>query len=142
MPIHIGIQMNHDPRLSYRNAAHRGLTQPGWFTRIVAVSLGSLMLGAAVVAAVMFSLIVLPVILLVGAVGVGYLWFKTRPLRRQLNEQMQAIRAEFDRQAAGAGRDGGSDRSGSGATAGAGSRSARTGDVLDGDYIQEARHDK
>jgi hypothetical protein len=51
----------------------------GWFGRLLAVGLGAIVL----VTAAMLSLIVLAVLFGVGLIVVGYLWWKTRELRRQ-----------------------------------------------------------
>jgi hypothetical protein len=51
----------------------------GWFGRLLAVGLGAIVL----VAAAMLSIIVLAVLFGVGTIVVGYLWWKTRELRRQ-----------------------------------------------------------
>ena len=37
----------------------------------------------------MFSLLILAAVAVVGLLGYGYLWWKTRALRRQINERMQ-----------------------------------------------------
>ncbi len=111
--------MNQDPRLSYRSSSSNPLTPPSAFTRVVAFSLGALVIGTAMAAALMFSLILLPVILLVGTAGVGYVWFKSRHVRRQLSAQMQAMRESLARQSGGPG-------------------ATRPDNVIDGDFIQEA----
>lgn len=112
--------MNQDPRLSYRSSSGSPLTPPSAFTRVVAFSLGALVIGTAMAAALMFSLILLPVILLVGTAGVGYVWFKSRHVRRQLSAQMQAMRESLARQQTG------------------GPGASRPDNVIDGDFIQEA----
>jgi Flp pilus assembly protein TadB len=52
---------------------------PGWFGRLLTVGLGAIVL----VTAAMLSLILLAVLFAVGMIVVGYLWWKTRELRRQ-----------------------------------------------------------
>jgi hypothetical protein len=51
----------------------------GWFGRLLAVGLGAIVL----VTAAMLSIIVLAVLFGLGLIVVGYLWWKTRELRRQ-----------------------------------------------------------
>ncbi|MFK7965855.1 MAG: hypothetical protein AB8C46_17975 [Burkholderiaceae bacterium] len=113
-----------------------GLPQTGFFGRFVALTAAGLLIGGALVAAITFSLILLPIVLTVGAIGFGYLWFKTRGVRKQLKEQMQAMQAELARQQG---------QMGSGASAGpggasrpSGRQSSAEGEVIDGDFIKEA----
>jgi len=54
----------------------------GWFSRLLAVVVGTIML----VAAALVSVVLLAVLFGVGAVVFGYLWWKTRALRRQARE--------------------------------------------------------
>lgn len=61
------------------HAAGRG---SGWFGRIVA----TLITGAVVVVAIMFSLAVLAIAAVAGAVFLGWLWWKTRQVRRQMRD--------------------------------------------------------
>ena len=60
----------------------------------------TVILGAvAIVGAVLFSVVILAVALVVGAVLVGYFWWRTRHVRRQLREQIlgkAAGRCEID----------------------------------------------
>ena len=51
----------------------------GWFGRLLAAVLSVIVL----VAAAMLSVVVLAVLFGVGTIAVGYLWWKTRALRRQ-----------------------------------------------------------
>jgi hypothetical protein len=51
----------------------------GWFSRLLAVVLGAIML----VAAALVSVVLLAVLFGVGAIVAGYLWWKLRALRRQ-----------------------------------------------------------
>jgi membrane protein implicated in regulation of membrane protease activity len=51
----------------------------GWFSRLLAVVVGAIML----VAAALVSVVLLAVLFAVGAIVVGVLWWKTRALRRQ-----------------------------------------------------------
>ena len=50
----------------------------------------------------MFSLLLIAIVATAGLLGYGYLWWKTRALRRQINEQMQQQRqAKTDSDGAG-----------------------------------------
>ena len=51
----------------------------GWFGRLLAVVMGAIVF----VAAAMMSVVLLAVLFAVGAIAVGYLWWKTRALRKQ-----------------------------------------------------------
>jgi membrane protein implicated in regulation of membrane protease activity len=51
----------------------------GWFSRLLAVVLGAIML----VAAALVSVVLLAVLFGLGAIVAGYLWWKLRALRRQ-----------------------------------------------------------
>jgi membrane protein implicated in regulation of membrane protease activity len=51
----------------------------GWFGRLLAVFLGAIVL----VAAAIMSVVLLAVLFAVGTIVVGYLWWKTRALRKQ-----------------------------------------------------------
>jgi len=127
--------MNDPPsiRITTRSAAC-GLPQTVFFGRFVALTAAGLLIGGALVAAVTFSLILLPIVLTVGAIGFGYLWFKTRGVRKQLKEQMHAMQAELARQQA---QMGGGAAAGPGAGA-RGRQQTREGEVIDGDFIKEA----
>jgi len=130
--------MNQRPRIRITTTgATGGLPQTGFFGRFVAITAAGLLIGGALVAAVTFSLILLPIVLTVGAIGFGYLWFKTRGVRKQLKEQMKTMQAELARQQA---------QMGGGASVGpgAGPRSpgrpnSAEGEVIDGDFIKETR---
>jgi hypothetical protein len=52
---------------------------PGWFGRLLTVALGAIVL----VTAAMLSVVLLAVLFGVGTIAIGYLWWKTRELRRQ-----------------------------------------------------------
>lgn len=77
----------------------QGGPRPGAFvTRITGVAgaiVGLLILSALLAFGFMVSLVVIPVILVVGAIVAGYLWFKTRGIRKELKEQMQAYREQM-----------------------------------------------
>jgi len=45
----------------------------------------------------MFSVIALAVVAVLGMIGLGYFWWKTRALRRAIREQMAATRSEQGR---------------------------------------------
>jgi hypothetical protein len=51
----------------------------GWFGRSLAVVLSAIVLAATA----MLSVALLAVLFAVGTIVIGYLWWKTRPLRRQ-----------------------------------------------------------
>ncbi|SAL21490.1 hypothetical protein AWB73_01414 [Caballeronia turbans] len=63
-------------RVAYKNETQAG--GPGWLGRSLAVVLSVIVL----VAAAMLSLILLAILFGVGTIVVGYLWWKTRALRR------------------------------------------------------------
>ena len=67
-------------RMTYEKGIRIG--GPGWFSRLLAVVVGAIML----VAAALVSVVLLAVLFGVGAVVFGYLWWKTRALRRQARE--------------------------------------------------------
>lgn len=107
---------------------------PGFLSRFLGVTIAAVLVGGAIVSAVAFSLIVLPVVLFVGAIAMGYVWWRTRGVRRQLREQMSAMEAELARQNGNMGA-GGPARGGPGAR--------RGGVIIEGDeFIHEARPDQ
>ncbi|MGA7817731.1 hypothetical protein [Caballeronia sp.] len=64
-------------RVAYEKAITTGSF--GWFGRLLAVVLGAIVLAAAAV----LSVVLLAALFAVGTIVVGYLWWKTRALRRQ-----------------------------------------------------------
>jgi Flp pilus assembly protein TadB len=64
-------------RVTYERAIRIGGS--GWFGRLLAVVLSAIVL----VAVAMLSVVLLAVLFAVGTIVVGYLWWKTRALRRQ-----------------------------------------------------------
>ncbi len=57
--------------------------------------IGLIVTAALIVLGLMFSVVLLAVIALVGVIGGGYLWWKTRALRRQMRQmQLQRMDAE------------------------------------------------
>jgi hypothetical protein len=64
-------------RVTYEKEAHVGGS--GWFGRSLAAVLSVIVL----VAAAMLSVVLLAVLFGIGTIVVGYLWWKTRALRRQ-----------------------------------------------------------
>ncbi len=118
--------MNEPPRIRITRSSQ--MPQTSFIGKFLTLTAAGLLVGGALIAAITFSLILLPVVLLIGAIGFGYLWFKTRGVRRQFKEQVNAMQAEMARQ---------------GATA-SGSQSFSTrsrageGEVIDGDFIHEA----
>lgn len=69
-------------RLSGSGANFR-LHATGWVGRVLTFAAGAVLL----VAAFMVSLLVFAVVLTVGLLAWGYLWWKTRELRRQMRER-------------------------------------------------------
>jgi predicted lipid-binding transport protein (Tim44 family) len=110
-----------------------------WIGRVLGIVVGTaIAIGALFVSVVAFS-----VVLVVGVVVGGWLWWRTREVRRRFREEVARMQQALD----GAGSAPGS-RSGMGgaeprgtdpfgARAGRG-RPAGSGDVLDGDFIREA----
>jgi Flp pilus assembly protein TadB len=72
----------------------------GGLVRGVAAALVAVVLA---VTAVVFSVVVLAVVATLGLCIGGWLWWKTRALRRQLREQQAAMEAQLRSAAAGAG---------------------------------------
>jgi membrane protein implicated in regulation of membrane protease activity len=64
-------------RVAYEKGIRIGAS--GWFGRLLAVVVGSVFL----VVAAMLSVVLLAVLFAVGVIVVGYLWWKTRALRKQ-----------------------------------------------------------
>lgn len=95
----------------------RSLVPGGLLGRALAIAAAGLFL----VAGLFISAVVFSVMLVAGLIGGGWLWWKSRHLRRDLREriaQMQATHAERRPPA--------------------GQAPGRSGDVLEGDFIQEA----
>lgn len=67
-------------RVTYEDGVPAGGS--GWFGRVTATIVSVIVL----VAAAMLSLVLLAVLFGVGAIVVGYLWWKTRALRRQARD--------------------------------------------------------
>jgi hypothetical protein len=63
--------------------------QPTLLGKIAAVAAGVAVLGVAF----LFSVVLLTVLLAVGIVGGGYIWWRTRALRKQLRERAAAMQA-------------------------------------------------
>jgi len=59
---------------------------PGLLSRIVGIALGTVVIAASL----LVSVVVFAVLIVVALIGGGYLWWRTRDLRRQVREQMQA----------------------------------------------------
>ncbi len=68
-------------RIIVRDANYE-VQPPGLLAKVVAVVLGL----AALVVAFMVSVVALAIVSVVIVIGVGYLWWKTRDLRRHLRE--------------------------------------------------------
>lgn len=118
--------------------------ESGPIAKFVAVTLGV----AALVAGLFLSVFVFAGLLVVGVVAGGWIWWRTRGLRRQLKdtlktaeERLAAARAEAERRTAGAGSGpAGPGSADPNARAAAGARpteSSRGGTIIDGDYIRE-----
>jgi hypothetical protein len=93
-------------RISY-TGRHTGMPS-SWFGKAVMISAAMLFMGIAL----LFSIVIVAALLAVGVVFAGYLWWRTRALRRQLREQLAAMQARAAAasaaQAAGSARDAGS----------------------------------
>jgi uncharacterized membrane protein len=98
-------------------------------TGVVGAIVGLLVLATILVFGFMVSLVVIPVILIVAAGALGYFWFKTRDIRKELQQQMQAYREQMPGQRAEDPRADGTGRN--------------QGTVIEGDeYIHESRTDR
>ena len=75
-------------RIRYRTS-NTAVPASGWFGKMLAVVLA----GVALTAALVFSIIFFAILAAVALIGGGYLWWKTRALRRQLREQFAAAQA-------------------------------------------------
>ncbi|MFU2488102.1 hypothetical protein [Thauera sp. WH-1] len=93
--------MHKDPRFSgiFLNLDRGSATPPSLWQKIVG---GVVMVGVFVLA-LTFSVALFAVVLTVGAVAWGYLWWKTRAVRKAMREQMEARMAEPGMRAGGAG---------------------------------------
>jgi len=107
------------PRLGPGRRARTG-SAPGLLSRIVGIALGTVVLAASLVV----SVAVFAVLIVVAVIAGGYLWWRTRDLRRQVREQMQAA-AEGR---VPPGRSGWPGDTGTGAV---------DGQVIEGDFIRE-----
>lgn len=54
----------------------------------------TLLAAGLLVVGFMFSIVILAVVAVLGLIGLGYFWWKTRALRRAIREQMAAARSE------------------------------------------------
>src|SRR5688572_25716170 len=86
-----GIRMQSNrPRIRIRYSGPRSsVPASGWFGKALAVAASVVVLATALV----FSVVLVAVLFAVGLIAGGYLWWKTRTLRRQLREQMAAMQA-------------------------------------------------
>jgi len=73
------------PRLTARRVRYRVHGPTSLLGKVVATIVGA----AVLVAAFVFSLVVLAILLTGGLVFGGYLWWRTRDLRKRLREQQQ-----------------------------------------------------
>jgi hypothetical protein len=118
-----------DPRIDLSTGGPAP-TAPGPLARVFGVIVGAAVLAVSLV----FSVVVFAVLLAVGVVVGGYLWWRTRELRRQLRQMQQEMAARMQAQAGfpGDARDGMRGGPVSGPYP-----PARDDTVLDGDYIRE-----
>lgn len=109
--------MQSDP---YRIRYSGRVSAPGPFTKALAVVAGVSVL----VIGLMFSVVLVGVALVVGSIAGGWLWWKTRALRRDLREQMARMQGDMDAamNRVDRGRQG---------------HAADPGSVIDGDFIRE-----
>lgn len=112
------------PRLDQAAARARSAL-PGPIGRVLGVVAGTVV----AIAALFVSVVAFAAVLVVGAVAGGWLWWKTRDVRRQLRGEMARMQQAMER---GTPFEPGSplNRAGRGGRAG--------GDVIDGDFIREA----
>ncbi len=119
-----------NPRLGPQGGM-RASSPPGPLTKLLGVVIGAVV----VVASLLFSVVVFAIVLAVGVIAGGYLWWRTRELRRQIRAQMEA-QMQAQRDAASRARpDGGR------AWPSEGGGAKREDVVIDGDYIREAPDD-
>jgi hypothetical protein len=84
-------------RSSFRvRGAHMNVQPPGFFGRVLAVIAGLVLF----VLGLMFSVVIIAVALAAGLIIWGWIWWKTRALRQQMREQMEAGMAAGDDTAA------------------------------------------
>ncbi|MET0165853.1 MAG: hypothetical protein ABW318_12740 [Vicinamibacterales bacterium] len=76
---------------------HYQVQVEGWPATLLGIVVGAV----ALVLAVMFSLVLLPALLGAGMVGGGYLWWRTRKLRKVLREEQVRRRATGEREVEG-----------------------------------------
>lgn len=119
------------PRLDQSAARGPGRASlPGPVGRVLGVIVGTIV----AISALFVSVVAFGAVLVVGAVAGGWLWWKTRDVRRQLRGEMERMQQAMAR---GTPYEPGSplNRSGAGKRPGA-------GDVIDGDFIREAPADR
>ena len=115
------------PRLDQSAARARGRTGlPGPVGRVLGVIVGTVV----AISALFVSVVAFAAVLVVGAVAGGWLWWKTRDVRRQLRGEMERLQEAMAR--------GTPFEPGSPLNRGAPGRRPGTGDVIDGDFIREA----
>lgn len=74
-------------RSSFRvRGAHMNVQPPGFFGRVFAVIAGLVLF----VLGLMFSVVIIAVAVAAGLIIWGWIWWKTRALRQQMREQMEA----------------------------------------------------
>ncbi len=100
----------------------RGPLTPGPLGRLLGIVAGTVL----AIGALFVSMIAFAVIVVVAAIVGGWLWWRTRDLRKQLRSEMARMQQAMERAAPGQQPSRDADP-------------ARGGDVLDGDFIREAR---
>jgi len=68
--------------------ASRRVHAPGFLGKVVTIAVGAVLL----VAVFTFSLLVFAIVVTGGLLVLGYLWWKTRDLRKQIRQQMRERR--------------------------------------------------
>ena len=101
---------------------------PGPVARVLGVVVGTVL----AISALFVSVVAFSAVLVVGAVAAGWLWWKTRDVRRQLRGEMERMQQAMER---GAPFEPGSPLN-------RGGRGGGQGDVIEGDFIREAPADR
>jgi len=84
--------MRHDERNPLGISGTVQSTTGSFITKVIAIIVG----GALLVSALVISIAFFAVAFLVAAVGFGYFWWKTRAIRRQVREHLQAQARQTD----------------------------------------------
>lgn len=116
------------PRLdgtAARSPSRNGL--PGPVARVLGIVAGTVV----AICALFVSVVAFAAVLVVGAVAGGWLWWKTRDVRRQLRGEMERMQKAMER----------GTPFGPGSPLNPGGRTGQ-GDVIEGDFIREAPSDR